>query len=426
MRFNLKPTVRNLALAFPALLIALPAAMSAGEDKPGPVLPPPSLYDAPQAAQPDVAPPNVYVPGTAVPAQGAPQPAAKAPEPVKPAAAGAVAAKPVATSTTAKPVATPTSSAATPTTASSAATPTTAKAAPVANPSSQATTEPWYRRWFAWLPWNQPHQAAAKAEPAKAETSMMSAPDNGGRGQYAYDSPSKTIRSGMTGQCVKTGMWSPSAATADCDPTLVAKKPSPKVLAVATQPLKTAAAGSAPAPMPVRQAKADPVEVVPLPPAPPAAKEERPLEQPQVKEETITALAEAHVEPEFDKLTLSAGALFPLSSSNIKPSGHEKLDEFVEHLQGMQFDTVRVVGYTDPTGNKATNEKLSKRRAEAVKSYLVSKGVDPKRIQTEGKGGADPLPKTTDCDALPRMDKIVCYAPDRRVEMEVVGGKPHG
>jgi OOP family OmpA-OmpF porin len=418
MRFNLKPTVRQLALVFPVLLIALPVAMSAGEDKPGPVLPPPSLYDAPQAAQPDVATPNVYVPGTAAPAEAAPQPAAKAPEPVKPAAAGAVAAKPAATSTAAKP-------APTPTTASPAATPATVKA-PVAKPSSQATTEPWYRRWFAWLPWNQPHQATAKTEPAKAETSTMSALDNGGRGQYAYDSPSKTIRSGMMGQCVKTGMWSPGAATADCDPTLVAQKPSPKVLAAATQPLKTATAGSAPVPMPVRQAKAEPVEVVPLPPAPPAAKEERPLEQPQIKEETITALAEAHVEPEFDKMTLSAGALFPLSSSNIKPSGHEKLDEFVEHLQGMQFDTVRVVGYTDPTGNKATNETLSKRRAEAVKSYLVSKGVDPKRIQTAGKGGADPLPKTTDCDALPRMDKIVCYAPDRRVEIEVVGGKPHG
>jgi len=416
MRFNLKPTVRHLALAFPALLIALPAAMSAGEDKPGPALPPPSLYDAAPASQDQAAPPNIYVPGTAVPAEPAPQPAAKVPEPVKPAAAAA-AAKPAATSTTAKPVATPT-------TASPVPTSTTAKAAPVAKPSSEATTEPWYRRWFAWLPWNQPHQSAAPAKAAPANATMMSALDNGGHGQYAYDTPSKTIRSGMMGQCVKTGMWSPSAATADCDPTLVAKKPAPKVLA-ANQPLKTATAGSAPAPIPVRQAKADPVEVVPLPPAPPAAKDEHPLEQPQIKEETITALAEAHVEPEFDKLTLSAGALFPLSSSNIKPSGHEKLDEFVEHLQGMQFDTVRIVGYTDPTGNKAANATLSKRRAEAVKSYLVAKGVDPKRIETEGKGGADPLPKTTDCDALPRMDKIVCYAPDRRVEIEVVG-KPHG
>jgi len=70
------------------------------------------------------------------------------------------------------------------------------------------------------------------------------------------------------------------------------------------------------------------------------------------------------------------------------------------------------------------NERLSKRRAESVKQYLVAHGIDAKRIRTEGKGGAQPLPKTRDCDALPRMEKIICYAPDRRVEIEVVGGKP--
>ena len=92
----------------------------------------------------------------------------------------------------------------------------------------------------------------------------------------------------------------------------------------------------------------------------------------------------------------------------------------------MEFETVRVVGHSDPTGPKAMNESLSKRRAQAVKSYLVSRGIDSSRIQTAGKGGSEPLPKTEDCDSLPRMEKIICYAPDRRVEIEVVGGKPHG
>ena len=51
--------------------------------------------------------------------------------------------------------------------------------------------------------------------------------------------------------------------------------------------------------------------------------------------------------------------------------------------------------------------------------------TDASRIQTIGKGGSDPLPKTANCDSLPRMDKIVCYAPDRRVEIDVIGGKEH-
>jgi OOP family OmpA-OmpF porin len=72
------------------------------------------------------------------------------------------------------------------------------------------------------------------------------------------------------------------------------------------------------------------------------------------------------------------------------------------------------------------NDKLSKQRAESVKQYLVSKGVDPKRIKTEGKGGAEPVAKTQNCDSLPRAEKIACYAPDRRVDIEVVGPSPHG
>ena len=394
MRFTLTPAVRQLALAFPVLLIALPVAMSAAEEKLGPVLPPPSLYDVIPPAQPSVPASTVRTP--AAPVQSAPLPvaASKTAEPVKPTAAP-VASKPAPATAVAKP-------------------------APVAKAESVAPTEPWYRRWFGGP------KPVPKSVPAQAPVAMA-ALDANGRGQYAYDSPSRTIRTGMLGQCVKTGAWDTSAATADCDPALVAKKPAPVKVAAAPLPVP---AGSAP----VRQAppKPEPVEVVPLPPALPVARDERAL-QPEaepvpVKEETITALAETHLmpEPDFDKLTLSAGALFPLSSAAIKPSGHEKLDEFVEHLRDMEFETVKIVGHTDPTGSKASNETLSKRRAEAVKSYLVSKGIDAKRIVTAGKGGAEPLPKTENCDALPRMEKIICYAPDRRVEIEVVSSKPHG
>jgi OOP family OmpA-OmpF porin len=279
----------------------------------------------------------------------------------------------------------------------------------------------------------------------------MSGTESSGRGQYAYDASNRSIRAGTTGECVKMGVWSPETATADCHPTVVASKPAPanaastdamtqppkaapagpvSTVVAMNQPPKQGPAGSAPASIAVPQTKPEPVYVVPLPPAPPAAKEERPLEPVEAKsmshDETIAALAETPLmsEPEFDKLTFSAGALFALGSNKIKPSGQEKLDEMVEQLRGMHYDKVIIVGHTDPTGPKAMNDKLSKRRAQAVRAYLVSKGVAAKRIQTEGKGGSEPLPKTQDCDALPRVDKIVCYAPDRRVEVEVVGGKP--
>ena len=198
------------------------------------------------------------------------------------------------------------------------------------------------------------------------------------------------------------------------------------------QPAQQLGAGSAPAPMPVSQPRPEPVYVVPLPPAPPAAKEERTLEpvEPQSlsHDETIAALSETPMmhDPDLDKLSFSSGGLFSLGSNKIKPAGQEKLDELVEQLHGMHYEKIVVVGHTDPTGSKAMNEKLSKRRADAVRAYLVSKGVDAKRIQTEGKGGAEPLPKTQNCDTLPRMDKIACYAPDRRVDVEVVSSKSQG
>jgi OOP family OmpA-OmpF porin len=447
MLFTLKPTICHLALALPVLLTALPAALGADQDKLGPALPPPSLYDVPPTAQPAsaAAPAPVSTPAATTPA--APQaPAAKAPEPVK---------------------ATP-----------SAAAPALNMGASAGAPQAAATTageskEPWYRSFVYWL-FGRPSTQQAKAQPASAAqpavaartdapTALASAPEPAvaqvnasvPAGEpprhYASDASNRTIRAGMTGDCVKMGTWTPDSANADCHAPVVAAQPAPVKTAPAVtpksvsaasatvialnQPPKPMPAGSAPAPTSVREYAprlVEPVEVVPLPPAPPAATEERPLEAEHVQsaeEEPITALAAvtpAVSEPEFDKLSLSAGGLFALSSTKIKPSGQEKLDEMVEHLRGMQYGSVLVVGHTDPTGSKAMNDKLSKQRAQSVKQYLISKGVDPKRIKTEGKGGAEPVAKTQNCDSLPRAEKIACYAPDRRVDIEVVGGSPHG
>jgi len=398
MQFRLKPTVRHLSLAFPVLLTAVPLTMNAAEDRPGAALPPPSLYDV-MPSRP---------PSTPSATSTATKPSAVAP---------AMDPAPSATAPAAKP--------------SPAAAPVATKPAPQpAMQQAAAPSEPWYKRWFGWL-----FAPKAASKPAEQTTMVAQASDSGARGQYAYYESGHAIRSGFTGECVRTGFWSNGTATADCDADAYARAHEKVKVAMAppTSAPKAAApviatskpsGGSAPMPAPVAVRKAEPVEVVPLPPAPPAAKEERPLAPEVSKDEPITALAMAS-EPEFDKLTLSAGALFPLSSTEIKPLGREKLDDLVSKLKGTEYGTVRVVGYTDPTGPAQMNARLSKGRADSVKRYLISKGIDGSRIETEGKGGSDPLPKPENCDALPRMEKIICYAPDRRVEIEVVG-KPHG
>ena len=396
MDFELKPAVRQLTLVFPILLIALPAAIKAADDRPGTVLPPPSLYDTP-----------------ADPAKPASTPSTRSP--VSPAAVpvpAAVQAKPATQSTPAP--------GAVPPTAAPAAAP--AKSSATSSASAEPS-QPWYKRWFS-----SSSSAPAPQKPAVADAgATMGALNTGGRAQYAYDSPSRAIRTGY-GQCVRTGWWTPGTGSGDCEADLQRQQAAVKQPQVVAQASPTRAAGSAPA-RELTAAKNDTVEVVPLPPRPQPVREEikpAPAKEQLARDEIITALAATRplAEPDYEKLTLSAGALFPLSSTSIKPLGREKLDELVSRLKEIDYESVRIIGYTDPTGPAPMNEKLSKRRADAVKGYLVSKGIDAKRIATVGKGGAQPLPKTRDCDALPRMEKIICYAPDRRVEIEVVGGKP--
>jgi OOP family OmpA-OmpF porin len=116
--------------------------------------------------------------------------------------------------------------------------------------------------------------------------------------------------------------------------------------------------------------------------------------------------------------------LFALGSTTVKPSAKERLDGLAAKVTALDYKTIRVVGHTDPTGSPELNDKLSVKRAEAVKQYLVSKGVDPARIVTEGMGSAMPMVTDQDCSTLPRARKIACYQPDRRVEIEVTGALP--
>ncbi|HUX25666.1 MAG TPA: OmpA family protein [Burkholderiales bacterium] len=171
------------------------------------------------------------------------------------------------------------------------------------------------------------------------------------------------------GLCWRTGYWTPAMATKECDPELL-PKPEPA-----------------------------PVAVVPPAPAP-APMAPKPVEE---------------------KVKLSAETLFAFDKSTLRSEGKEKLDDLVSKLQAINVETIIDIGYTDRIGSKTYNLKLSQRRAEAVKAYLVSKGIPANRILAEGKGKADPVTKPGECKGPISRKLIKCLQPDRRVEIDVVG-----
>jgi OmpA-OmpF porin, OOP family len=160
--------------------------------------------------------------------------------------------------------------------------------------------------------------------------------------------------------CWRDAFWTPATANAKCDGALVAQAPTP-----------------------------------PAPPTPVA-----PVIQSQ-------------------KITYQADALFDFDKAILKPAGKAKLDDLAAKIQNVNLEVVVATGYTDRIGSDKYNDRLSLRRAQAVKAYLVSKGIEANRIYTEGKGKRNPV--TTDCHQKNRKSLIACLAPDRRVEVEVVG-----
>jgi OOP family OmpA-OmpF porin len=122
-----------------------------------------------------------------------------------------------------------------------------------------------------------------------------------------------------------------------------------------------------------------------------------------------------------ERYSLSTDMLFGFGKSTLQPAGTAKLDELAIKLRQVNIESITDTGHADRIGSTESNQKLSLSRAESVKAYLVSKGVQSDRIAVAGRGESQPVTNADDCKGPATAKVIACLAPDRRVDIEVLG-----
>jgi OOP family OmpA-OmpF porin len=171
---------------------------------------------------------------------------------------------------------------------------------------------------------------------------------------YLTDTARHPVRS-SSGECVHTSAWHNGFRFADCEPAPVVEAPAPKLVE---------------APAPVVEAPAPVVEA----PAAPV--------------------------PQNVPFRISMDAFFDFDKATLRPEGKATLDELAQRLAVTQYDKLAIVGHADRIGPAAYNEKLSKRRASAIRDYLIAQGIDAQRIEASGVGEL-PRPARQAPDRLP-------------------------
>jgi OOP family OmpA-OmpF porin len=156
----------------------------------------------------------------------------------------------------------------------------------------------------------------------------------------------------------------------------------------------------------------EPPKPEPKPAPPPAPKPAPPPEPKPAPKPEPEKPAPEKPKPVAEKVTFAADVLFDFDKAVVKPEGKSKLDDIANKVRGVNLEVVIAIGHADSIGSDAYNQRLSVRRAESVKAYLVSKGIEPNRVYTEGKGEKQPVADNKTSDGR---------AKNRRVEIEVIG-----
>jgi OOP family OmpA-OmpF porin len=178
------------------------------------------------------------------------------------------------------------------------------------------------------------------------------------------------------------------------------------VTGCATEPEKPAPKPAPAAPAPVARPAPAPAPAPAAAPAPaPVAKPEAPKPPP----------------PAPKPINLTSTELFEFDKATLTPDARSKLDsEVIAKLKDLRdIKYIILNGHADRLGSPQYNQTLSEKRAEAVRAYLVSRGVDASGIETLGFGKT--LPVKSCPDQKDRKSLIECLAPNRRVVVEVQG-----
>ena len=124
-------------------------------------------------------------------------------------------------------------------------------------------------------------------------------------------------------------------------------------------------------------------------------------------------------------IDLDAATLFDFDKATLRPAGQQMLGRLAAFLNKNSYTKSVVVGHTDSWGSEAYNDRLSLRRAEAVKAFLVGQGVPADKVVTQGMGERQLLVDPASCKGT-KAQRQACEQPNRRVTVDIEGASVPG